>query len=63
MEKKNKEESQSISSLISLFPPLAILFILINWCKGSKATALSVFSVLAAVAFSLIFYLQITDQF
>ncbi|TKC07164.1 hypothetical protein [Pedobacter frigoris] len=59
MTKNKKEEISSIVSLLSVFPPFALLFVLTGWLKGNKVSTLSVVGVIAAIAFSLVFAVQL----
>ncbi len=57
---KNKEgETSAIPSLLIVFPPLALLFIIVGWLKGSKISALSIVYAIAAIAFSIVFSMQL----
>jgi len=59
MTKNKKEETSAVVTLLSVFPPLALLFIIVGWFKGSKVSTLSVIGVIAAIIFSVIFAVQL----
>lgn len=55
MKKNKKEEVNMIVSLLSVFPPFALLVILVGWFKGNKVSPLSLACAVAAVVFSVLF--------
>ena len=59
MTKNKKEEISAIPSLLSVFPPLALLFIVVGWLKGGKINALSIVCASAAIVFSIVFFVQL----
>ncbi|WP_084291601.1 hypothetical protein [Pedobacter nyackensis] len=59
MTKDKKEELSVIVSLLSVFPPFALLIILVGWFKGNKVSTLSVIGVIVAIVFSVIFAVQL----
>ncbi|ACU02922.1 hypothetical protein [Pedobacter heparinus] len=59
MVKSKKEEISAIPSLLSVFPPLALLFIVVGWFKGNRINTLSLVCAIAAIVFSIVFIVQL----
>lgn len=59
MTKNKKEEISAIPSLLSVFPPLALLFIIAGWIKGQKISLLTVVIAAASVVLSIAFVIQL----
>ncbi|WP_316816171.1 hypothetical protein [Pedobacter nyackensis] len=55
MTKNKKEEINVIATLLSVFPPFALLVILAGWFKGNKISSLSLVGAVAAIVFSVLF--------
>ncbi len=49
-------------SLLALVPPLGMLFIIVDWTKGAKVDAVSVFGLVLGILLSVVYYLQLTGQ-
>jgi hypothetical protein len=59
MMKNKKEEISAIPALLSVFPPFALLFIIVGWLREGKISALSIVCAIAAIVFSIVFFLQL----
>ncbi|MDR6784387.1 hypothetical protein ABIE26_002224 [Pedobacter africanus] len=59
MTKNKKEETSAIFSLMSVFPPLALLFIVAGWFKQRKVSALSFAWAATAILLSIVFVVQL----
>lgn len=55
MTKNKKEEVSLIVTLMSVFPPFALLVILIGWFKEKKVSSLFYVGAITATIFSILF--------
>jgi hypothetical protein len=49
-------------SLLALVPPLGMLFIIVDWYKGAKIDAVSVFGLFLGIVLTVVYYMQLTGQ-
>jgi len=59
MNKNKKDDNNAFLSLLTVFPPFALLFIIVGWFKGSKVSTLSIAGMIAAIALSVFFAIQL----
>lgn len=61
---KNTEIKDMIAVyfLLSVIPPLGMLFIIVDWYKGAKVNAISVFGLFLGVMLTVVYYMQLTGK-
>ncbi|SMC58591.1 hypothetical protein SAMN04488524_1320 [Pedobacter africanus] len=59
MTKNKKEETSAIFSLMSVFPPLALLFIIAGWFKQKNVSSTSFVWAAIAIVSSIVFVAQL----
>lgn len=63
MTKNRKEETSAMFSLMSVFPPLALLFIVAGWFKEKKTSPVSFAWTAIAIVLSIVFIVQLYKPF
>ena len=56
------KEMMAAYSLLALVPPLGILFIIVDWYKGAKINAISVFGIFLGIVLTIVYYMQLTGK-
>lgn len=60
--KPGNKEMMAAYSLLALVPPLGMLFIIVDWYKGAKVNAVSVFGLFLGIVLTVVYYMQLTGK-
>ncbi|MEQ7798865.1 hypothetical protein ABDJ41_03540 [Pedobacter sp. ASV1-7] len=60
--KPGNKDMMAAYSLLALVPPLGMLFIIVDWYKGAKVDAVSVFGLFLGIVLTVVYYMQLTGQ-
>lgn len=57
--KSDNRDLMTAYSLLPIVPPLGMLFIIVDWYKGAKVNAVSVFGLVLGIALTVVYYMQL----
>lgn len=56
------KDTMAAYSLLTVIPPLGMLFIIVDWYKGAKVNVASVFGLFLGVVLTVVYYMQLTGK-